>query len=393
MKILQVFNRYRFRGGEEAWVDGIAGLLGDQAVVDELRFQSSDWTGPGRPSLLKQILLIGDNPESRRALREQAERFRPDVLLFHNVIPVGSLGLYFEARQLGIPVLQYTHNFRPFSPGGTLWDGRQVLDAALHGNPWPEILHGAWQGSRLKTAILAWHLQHAIRKGLLDCVDHWLAISDFMRDCFIDAGIPAERITSMRHCFHAPALPEADTEGCDYLFLGRLVAEKGVITLVDAWHQLEQRLGDACPRLILAGDGPLEEEIRRRAASMGKVSCVGFVDGVRKAELLKTCRALIVPSIWWEPLGLSTYEAYAVGRPVIAARSGALQETVIEGETGWFHEPGSARDLARAIMVAEQAGPEQRTRLGRAGHQWLLDHAHPDAWKRKFLSLCERMKC
>jgi glycosyltransferase involved in cell wall biosynthesis len=385
MKILQIFNQYRFRGGEEIWVDGMAELLGDSAGLDELRFSSKDWVGENAPSPLKQICLMGDNPASRAALRERVASFKPDVLLFHNVIPVGSFGLFEEAKCLGIPVLYYMHNFRPFSPSGTLWDGKKVVDAALHGNPWPEIFSGAWQGSRIKTAILAWHLYRARKKGLFEIVDHWLAISDFIRVKFIEAGIPANKITTLRHCVASIPPATESTEGDYYLFLGRMVPEKGLHTLIEAWRLLEKELGDACPKLILAGDGPLENELRLLAKNMKRVECVGFVSGEKKEILIRSCRALIAPSIWWEPLGLTSYEAYTLGRPVIAARAGALVETVTEGETGWLHEAGSANDLARAVIAAEQAGTEQRANLGEKGKEWLIQNADPEEWRRKFI--------
>jgi glycosyltransferase involved in cell wall biosynthesis len=385
MKILQIFNQYRFRGGEEMWVDGMAELLGDSAELDELRFSSKDWLNNNAPSPLKQICLMGDNPASRAALRERVANFKPDVLLFHNVIPVGSFGLFEEAKCLGIPVIYYIHNFRPFSPSGTLWDGEKVTDAALHSNPWPEIFSGAWQGSRIKTAILAWHLYRARKKGLFEIVDHWLAISDFIRVKFIEAGIPAHKITTLRHCVTSVPSPTGAQEGDYYLFLGRMVAEKGVLIVIEAWKQLESELGDACPKLVLAGEGPLEGESRYRAKSLKTVECVGFVSGELKQKLVSSCRALIAPSIWWEPLGLTSYEAYTLGRPVIAARAGALVETVTEGETGWLHEAGSANDLARAVIAAEQAGTEQRANLGEKGKEWLIQNADPEEWRRKFI--------
>lgn len=389
MRILQVFNQYRFRGGEEAWVDGMADLLGDSAEIAELRFQSTDWTGPSAPSLLKQIFLMGDNPESRARLREQVAHFQPDVLLFHNVIPVGSFGLFEEAKSLGIPVLHYMHNFRPFSPSGTLWDGNKVVDAALHGNPWPEILSGAWQGSRIKTAILAWHLDRARSKGLFDIVDRWIAPSAFMRDKFIEAGVPAEKISLLRHCWAAGTEEPTAEEGGHYLFLGRLVSEKGVHLLIDAWQELEARLGDACPHLYIAGTGPEEAELRKQSEALKTVRMLGYVDGKEKQQLIRTCRALLIPSIWWEPLGLTAYEAYAMGRPVIAARAGALMETVTDGKTGWLHDAGDAEDLAQTIITAEQAGKEQRTALGAKGREWLIRNADPDKWKRSFAALLE----
>lgn len=390
-KILQVFNQYRFRGGEEAWVDGIPELLGSSAEVEDLRFRTDDWIEGAGPSPLKQVFLMANNPTSRAELRAHVRKFRPDVLLFHNVIPVGSFGLYQEARALGVPVMQYTHNFRPFSPGGTLWTGTEVNDAALHGNSWPEIMTGAWQDSRIKTAVLALHLKWAISQGLLECVDCWIAPSRFMRDKFVEAGIPPGQVELLRHCWDAGADLPASIEQSHYLFLGRLVSEKGVLNLVEAWEILEEQLGAACPRLVIAGTGPEEDRLMVRAERLKNVSCVGFVAGEQKQDLLKHCRALLVPSIWWEPLGLTAYEAYAAGRPVIAARSGALQETVADGLTGWSHAPGDPADLARVIIAAEYAGASEREARGRAGRSWLKEHASPGAWRSQLLDLCDEL--
>lgn len=387
MKILQIFNQYRFRGGEEMWVERIPELLSGIAEVSELRFQSNDWLGSDAPSPFKQIFLIGDNPASRALLRKRVAEFKPDVLLFHNVLPVGSLGLFQEARKLGIKTWCYTHNFRPFSPSGTLWTGTEMNDAALRGNPWPEIFSGAWQGSRIKTAILAWHLYRARSKGLLDCIDHWLAISDFMRDKFIEAGLDPSKITTLRHCWEVKEEPDLIDEGNHYLFLGRLVREKGVIDLMYAWRKVEERLGETCPELVIAGDGPEMESMKHLASSMKHVRFAGFVDGETKKQLIRQCRALLVPSSWLEPLGLAAFEAYEFKRPVIAARSGALTETVMDGVTGWTHEAANPDALAAALIAAEQSGPELRKALGLAGREWLIHNASPEHWRKTFKSI------
>lgn len=392
MRILQIFNQYRFRGGEEAWVDGIPALLGDSAVVGELRFYSDDWTKKGAPSKLSQIFLMGDNPESRKQLRDHVERFLPDVLLFHNVIPVGSFGLFQEAKALGIPVLNYIHNFRPFSPSGTLWDGSKVIDAALHGNSWPEIFSGAWQGSRIKTAILAAHLKNAINTGLLDCINQHLAISHFMKDCFIEAGVPEEKITVLRHCWAGEINEHFKEEEMHYLFIGRLVAEKGVSTLIEAWKILAQKLGDACPELVIAGTGPEEENLKEAAEDLPHIRFTGFIEGEVKKQVIQQCRALLAPALWWEPLGLNVYEAFAYRRPVVAAKSGALQETVQNGINGWLHRAGDAKDLADVIIDAEKSGKNERRKRGAAGHKWLQHNANTEDWKNQFMRIVSQLQ-
>jgi glycosyltransferase involved in cell wall biosynthesis len=387
-RILQVFNQYAEQGGEEVWVDQVTSLSDERLRVHELRFHSRAWKMRGAPSPLTQAWRMWDNPESRRRLSREVGSLRPDVLLFHNLIPVASFGLYDEARKLGVPVLQYIHNFRPFSPSGTMWHGGRVHDEALHGNPWPEVFGGAWERSGTKTALLALHLRRLQKNGWLDAVDQWIAISEFMRDKFVEAGIPESKITTLRHCWTPMAAEPAGEDHGYYLFLGRLVPEKGVGTLLDAWQKLERKLGAKCPKLVIAGTGP--EESKVMAATHGsKVEYVGFVLGEAKQRLLAGCRAVLAPSIWWEPLGLIVYEAYDHGKPVIAARSGGLVETVREGEGGFLHRPGDPDSLVEAILKLEETGHAGRVAMGTTGRKWLLQKASPDVWKSGFSEIVE----
>jgi len=387
MRILQVFNRYRERGGEEEWVERIPQLVDERFTVETLWFDSRDWLGSGAPWRLRQAWLIGDNPASRKRLAEAAARFRPDVLLFHNLIPVASLGLYAEAKRLGLPVVQYLHNYRPFSASGYLWVNGRVSDAALRGNPWPEIRAGAWDGSQLKTAVLAWHLARLRRSGDLDAVRVWLAVSDFVRGKLIEAGLPADRVVALRHCWPAAEPRNPAPEGDFHLFLGRLCAAKGVHVLLDAWQILEQRLGSNCPRLVVAGSGPLEERVRAAARTSSRITFPGYVTGTAKDQLLNDCRSLIVPSLWWEPLGLIVYEAYERARPVISSGAGGLAETIDHGVSGLLYSPADPASLAGAVERFERIAPAARATMGRNGRAWLCTQADPRQWAGQLANL------
>jgi glycosyltransferase involved in cell wall biosynthesis len=391
VRMLQVFNQYSEQGGEQLWVDQLTSLADERMKVHELRFLSRTWKMPGAPSPLHQAWRIWDNPESRRRLRRTVEELNPDLLLFHNLIPVGSFGLYDEARRLGLPVIQYIHNFRPFSPSGTLWTHGQICDDALHGNSIPEVMAGAWERSRLKTAVLAMQLRRLRNSGWLDSVDRWIAVSDFMRRKFIEAGLPPEKVVTLRHCWSPAHDGTPAQDGGYYLFLGRLVEEKGVRTLLDAWNRLESEMGKSCPRLVIAGTGPEESRLINACARNPHIEAAGFVSGEAKQRLLAGCRAVLAPSIWWEPLGLIVYEAYDFCKPVIAARSGGLVETVQEGEGGFLHDPGDSRSLADAILRLEQCGAEGRQSMGITGRKWLIDHANPERWREHFRTIAQQV--
>jgi glycosyltransferase involved in cell wall biosynthesis len=266
-----------------------------------------------------------------------------------------------------------------------MWHGGRVRDEALHGNPWPEVFGRAWERSLTKTAMLALHLRRLQSSGWLDVVDRWIAISEFMRGKFVEAGIPESKITTLRHCWTPMVNAPASDDRGYYLFLGRLVPEKGVGTLLEAWRKLQRQFGRNCPKLVIAGTGPEESKVIAAAADDGSaIDYAGVVSGEAKQRLLAGCRAVLAPSIWWEPLGLIVYEAYDHGKPVIAARSGGLVETVREGEGGFLHAPGNADSLVEAILKLEDIGHTGRVRMGTTGRRWLLKKASPDAWKTSF---------
>jgi glycosyltransferase involved in cell wall biosynthesis len=380
MRILQVFNRYLDRGGEQEWVERLPELVNGRHTIETLLFESRDWMDGNAPSKLKQTFLVGNNPSARALLAEKVRDFKPDILLFHNLIPVASLGLYEEAAELGVPVVQYLHNFRPFSTSGCLWVKGKINDAALRGNPWLEILGGAWNKSIVKTAILAWHLARLRRSGALESVKLWIAVSEFMRDAMIKAGLPADKVVTVRHCWPDSPTSILHAEGGHYLFLGHLSDEKGVPDLLEAWQMLELRMGDQCPELVIAGSGRLEGAVRKAAAKSNRITYAGHVQGEQKHQLLAKCRALIAPSAWWEPLGLIIYEAYEYSKPVIASLSGGLAETVQPGVTGLSHKPSDPSALCDAIEKMETSGPEVRARMGEAGHSWLKSNCSPSQW-------------
>ena len=157
-RILDVFNRYRFVGGEEKSVERIHASLSQSHVLEWCRFDSRDWVGkdsPGRLSRLNPADVLQPSQPGVRSIQRIVDEFQPDAALFHNIYPVGSPSLYHAASLRGLPVIQMVHNFRPFSVGGTLMADGVFTPESLGGDYWQEVRHGAWQGSVLKSALFA----------------------------------------------------------------------------------------------------------------------------------------------------------------------------------------------------------------------------------------------
>lgn len=383
MKVLQIYNRPLGAGGEEVVVQKIEELAGVSGEVSTLYLNSSDWTGPQAPPKWKQAAWTIYNPQSARVLRQKQQQVRADAWLFHGTYPVGSPSLYHEALREKIPVIQFIHNFRPFSVNSYLWANGQLAINRPNQTYLREIKSGSWQNSKLKTAILATSLFSLRKLNWLRAVKAWIATTDFMRDKFVEAGVPVSDVFVLRQMWTPSALPSTNPEANHFLFLGRLIEEKGVKVLCEAWDIVRHRLGASAPRLIIAGSGPLDQWIRQQAKENPLITFDGPVSGEQKNQLIASCRAMVAPSIWWEPLGLVTYEAYNFGKPMLATRSGGFTETIVDGLTGMLHEPGNAEALADQVIQIN-ASPERRRSMGENGRQWLLSQPTPAQWLETF---------
>ena len=353
-------------------------------------FANSDWSGPNAPSKLQQARWIISNPRSLEKIRTMHEAARPDAWLLHNVFPVGSAAIYREALRLHVPIIHYAHNYRPFSINGYLWAGNKITTGPLPVRYLKEIRCAAWQNSHIKTAYFGGVLALSRSLGWWKSVRAWIAISEFVRQKLIGFGVRESEVFTLRH-FWSPsrALP-GPWQSRHYLFLGRLIEAKGLMPLVAAWELLERELGGAAPTLMIAGSGPLEPWIREKAGAIRSIEFVGRADGARKRALLGDARAVIVPSLWWEPLGLVVYEAYEAGKPVLAAASGGLSETVEHGHTGFLHAPGNSAELAAHVLKLESdlAGARQ---MGENGRRWLEANTGEARWRRDFMSILEHV--
>lgn len=133
------------------------------------------------------------------------------------------------------------------------------------------------------------------------------------------------------------------------LFLGRMVPEKGIKTLINAAKKINESYPECL--FILAGKGPYLSDYKalvRLAGLEKQMLFIGYVNEKEKATLLERCDMLVVPSVY-EPFGIVAIEGMAAGKPVIAAKTGGLSSIIKDGENGLLFEPGNGIDLCGKI--------------------------------------------
>lgn len=158
-------------------------------------------------------------------------------------------------------------------------------------------------------------------------------------------------------------VPAADVNGTlRILFLGRLGARKGVPELVDALSMIAQ---NHTWHATIAGDGEIEQTRLKidRLGLTDRVTLPGWVGPTEVAELLSRSDVLVLPS-YNENLPMSVIEGMAAGLAVIATPVGAVEDIIIDGETGLLVPVGDAGAIADAIRSLID-DPEKRMALGR----------------------------
>ena len=369
-----------------------AAMRDSGATVEECFVASEDWEQPGAPPRWQQVFLALHNPVALARVRRMHRELRSNFWLAHNILPVLSPGVLRESARQKVPVALYLHNYRPFSVSGSLWAGDRVAAGGLRRHFFREIVAGAWQDSVPRTAWMAMLLHTAHTLGWYRRVNGWIAVSNFVRERFVEAGVPREKTHVLAYPFVPSPNAPADVQRKHFLFLGRLTVAKGVRVLLQAWEIVRGKLGNAAPKLVIGGEGELEKEVRTAAeASGGTIGYVGNVGGEQKARLIAQSIAMVVPSVWWDPYPTVVYEAFDCSRPILAARSGGLPESVTHDRSGLLHPPGDAEALASHLLRLHH-DPQVSIDMGQAGRDWLLANSGTAFWWDRFAEIVDEIQ-
>lgn len=129
-------------------------------------------------------------------------------------------------------------------------------------------------------------------------------------------------------------------------YVGRLAPEKDVSTLMNVAKSIPEPLNEQIQWLI-AGDGPLREEIERDAPD--NMLFTGYLTGTDLAEVYSASDLFVFPSPT-ETFGNVVIESLASGTPVIAANAGGVKNIITSGNNGILCEPGTVEDFIAPIL-------------------------------------------
>lgn len=159
-----------------------------------------------------------------------------------------------------------------------------------------------------------------------------------------------------------------------YIFcLSRVDANKGHDLLLNAFDLVRNALSDI--HLVIGGGSPKPQQTELEVlAAMGriidekgmheKVHIVGYVPDELLVPFYQQAELFVLPSIF-EPFGMTTIEAMACGKPVVASKLGGIRNVISSGENGFLIDPSNFSEFADAMIrllndkqLAESVGKE-----------------------------------
>ena len=139
--------------------------------------------------------------------------------------------------------------------------------------------------------------------------------------------------------------PTEEPDGYKVVTTSTLIPRNGIDTLIRAFGAVSKEFPEA--QLEIAGDGPMEDELRSIAND--RVKFLGTITHKEVPALLQTADLFVRPSRF-EGFGVSFVEAMACGVPVITCPSGGIVDFVVDGETGVLVQPDAPDELANAMI-------------------------------------------
>lgn len=357
MKIVNVNQNHYTRGGSDAYFFALADLLrsNGHAVVPfasaQIKNEPTEWSRyfpapvdfdrPGPSDILRFVY----SPSAAAAMGRLVDEQRPDLAHLHIYYGQLTASILSPLRRAGIPIVQTLHEYKIVCPTSHLLSHGVVCEACQGRKFAMALVNRCNRDSLARSALSALETFVSHRLGAVDRIDHFLAVSDFVRKKVVSLGVPANKVTTVHNFVDIGRFDPSSAPGDYVLYFGRLERLKGISTLLQAM----ERLPDV--QLLVVGEGTDRELFKSQVRERGlrNIAFLGFRRGEDLHRLIRGSICTVTPSECFETFGLTLVESFALGRPVVCSNMGGMPEIVSRGDDGLIFEPGDFLQLAEHL--------------------------------------------
>ncbi|OOW05880.1 MULTISPECIES: glycosyltransferase family 4 protein [Pseudomonas] len=378
MRVLLTHNFYSSAtpSGENQVFEAEKMLLASRGDDVRLFTKHSDAiTAQGKIGVVKAALGTPWSLGIKRDICSAVNSFKPDIVHVHNTFPLLSPAVFHAIGKRAARVLTL-HNYRLFCPAAIpMREGRVCTECIDRHSALPSLLHGCYRNSRVATIPMAINVElHRALGTWTHQVDAFIALSEFQKELMITAGLPREKVHVKPNFYPGnPKVVSWEQRQPYVVFVGRLTAEKGVVSLLRAW----QEWGASAPELRIVGDGALRPELELMARGL-PIRFLGQVSSQEAEYQIAHACLQILPSEWFEGFPMVIREAFAFGTPAAVSDIGPLASIVQDGDNGVVFRPATPQSLLQVVREAWST-PTLLERLGKGARRAFESNYTEDA--------------
>ncbi|MGE1111797.1 hypothetical protein CN978_11235 [Priestia megaterium] len=370
MKILLINKYYYIKGGSETYFFGLKQMLeknGHEVAVfsmkDEKNFntpynkyfvENINYENDKMIEKIKNAGKLIHSQEASENLSKLIQDFQPDLahvnLIYHQLTP----SIFHTLKKNKIPIVFTSHDYKPVCPNYKLLTNNHLCDKCVTGNFTHCFLNKCHKASSSFSFLLMIEAFYHRYKKSYHLADYIVCPSKFMLSKLEQAGFNKDSLIHIPN-FITNDFSNYSIENDDLnlknkrnsiLYYGRLSKEKGLDFLLDAKREMDNKF-----TLEIVGTGPEEEHLKRRVhyENIKGVEFLGFKSGDELINLIKNCKATILPANWHEVFGLTIIESHSIGTPVIGSDLGGIGEIIKNGKNGFIYNNGDLKSLKKSI--------------------------------------------
>jgi len=283
--------------------------------------------------------------EAKGKIEKLVNIVKPDIVHLNNFAHQISPSILTVFKKYNIPIVMTMRDYKLVCPSAGMFVDDKTCEKCKHQKYYWCLLKKCKKNSYLKSFIntIESYLHHNILH-LYELVDIFIAPSVFSKNKVKEMGFKGKIIYLPNFVNLDELIPKFEFKK-EICYFGRLSYQKGIKTLIDAVKGL-----DIVLKII--GTGLLEEELRLKVKKerIENIRFVGYKTGNELMNEIKKSMAVVVPTECYEVFGRVVIEAFALGKPVIASRIGAIPEIVEEDKNGYFFKAGDVVSLRNKIL-------------------------------------------
>ena len=321
--------------------------------------------------------------------RDLVAKSNADVVHVHGALPDLTVSVFAACRDVGVPVVQTLHNYRWICVEGGLFRDRTYCDDCVSKSAWNGVVHRCSRGSFVASWLLTLNNRLNVgSSGLISNVSRFIAVSNYVKDRYLEAGFPPEKIVVKSNGIVIPDLGSRETSATPVVtFIGRLDVAKGT-SILSELPELMRQLG-CNPAFNIVGSGPDEHHLRQSMGHHEGVKFHGQIASQAVNTLIQQSSCVVVPSLVPETFGLVVAESLAAGVPVIASSVGGLTELVRASGGGKLVDPHQGAGAFAHAIVGLLESESEMSVLGRAGREYAEKRLDIDKTTLELLNIYE----